>query len=194
MRKAFLLVAVVTVTLAAFTTSSALAAQRPAKVKRAAVYTPPQGWPQKFMMPRFGVTAPVESLAFNRPADVHAPYRWGDVAWYDLGAKPGALGHAVIFGHLDSTCCPAVFYQLRNIKPGDTVQVQYKTGHALNFRVIWSHTYPNADLPVKFMYAAAQQRGLVLVTCTGVFHTDGTGYDHKFVVYARLILPNGKLG
>jgi hypothetical protein len=31
------------------------------------------------------------------------------------------------------------------------------------------------------------------MTCAGVFHK-GKGYDRKFVVYARLVLPNGKLG
>jgi hypothetical protein len=32
------------------------------------------------------------------------------------------------------------------------------------------------------------------MTCAGAFHLDGTGYDHKLIVYARLVLPNGKLG
>jgi hypothetical protein len=44
------------------------------------------------------------------------------------------------------------------------------------------------------MFGRNRQRGLVLITCSGVFHYDGTGYDHKLLVYARLILPSGQLG
>jgi hypothetical protein len=44
------------------------------------------------------------------------------------------------------------------------------------------------------MFGRTHERGLVLVTCAGVFHRDGTGYDHKLIVYARLVLPNGTLG
>ena len=50
-----------------------------------------------------------------------------------------------------------------------------------------SQVYPNNKLPMKFMFATTRERGLILITCTGVFHRDGTGYDHKRLVYARLI-------
>ena len=157
-------------------------------------FTPPQGWPQRLVIPSIGVTAPVESLAFTTAADVHAPYKWSDVAWYDRGPKPGDMGRANIFGHLDSTCCPAIFYRLKDLKPNSTFQVVYKHGKPLTFRVMWSATFPNANLPLKFLFGAVKERGLALMTCAGAFHRDGTGYDHKLIVYARLVLPNGKLG
>jgi hypothetical protein len=154
----------------------------------------PQGWPQRLSIPSVGITAPVESLAFSRPQDAKAPYRWGDVAWYDRGPKPGDMGRANIFGHLDSTCCPAVFYKLKFVKPGATIQVAYKHGSPLTFKVLWSATYANTSLPFRFLFGATNERGLALMTCAGGFHLDGTGYDHKLIVYARLVLPNGKLG
>jgi sortase (surface protein transpeptidase) len=165
---------------------------RPAHASQ--VLTLPKGWPQRLIIPSIGIAAPVESLAFTRAADAGAPYKWGDVAWYDRGPKPGDLGRANIFGHLDSTCCPAVFYRLKDLKPGDTLQVAYKHGRPLVFRVLWQATYPNNKIPLNFLFGQVNERGLVLMTCTGVFHRDGTGYDHKLVVYARLVLPNGKLG
>jgi hypothetical protein len=145
-------------------------------------------------IPRIGVRSTVESIAFNRPEDVHAPYQWGDVAWYDLGPRPGDIGHAVVYGHLDSLCCPAVFYYLRNLRKNDLVQVAYRTGKPLTFKVQWSNVYWNNKLPVSWLYATVHERGLVLMTCAGFFHRDGTGYDHKLLVYARLVLPNGQLG
>lgn len=165
----------------------------PAAPKPAPVYVPP-GWPKVLTIPRFGVKASVEALKFVATADIHAPYKWGDVAWYNRGPRPGDSGRATIFGHLDSFCCPAVFWQLHSLRPGDIVQVAYKTGKLLNFRVMWQGTYLNSKLPLKYMFGNTKEHGLSLITCTGVFHRDGTGYDHKLLVYTRLVLPSGKLG
>lgn len=159
-----------------------------------ATFTLPAGKPVSLAISRIGVHASIESLTLRNPNDVKAPYRWQDVGWYSLGARPGALGHAVIFGHLDSTCCPAVFWNLKTLRAGDSVQVGYPGSKQLTFRVLWQHTYANAALPTNWMFSAAGQRGLVLYTCAGIFHHDGTGYDHKLVVYARLVLPGGRLG
>jgi hypothetical protein len=180
------------ITLVALAVVSLITGIRP--VHAAQTLKLPQGWPQRLVIPRIGVNASVESLAFTRAADAHAPYKWGDVAWYDRGPKPGDMGRANIFGHLDSTCCPAVFYRLKELKAGDTIQVAYKHGRPLTFRVLWSATYANTALPLNFLFGAVRERGLALMTCAGGFHLDGTGYDHKLVVYARLVLPNGKLG
>lgn len=163
-------------------------------VRRQPTLNVPRGWPRYLQIPKIKVNASVEAIALRNASDFKAPYRWGDVAWYDLGPRPGDMGRANIFGHLDSTCCAAVFWQLRLLKAGDVAYVQYKTGKAVPFRILWSATYPNAKVPMKWLYANARERGLVLMTCTGVFHRDGTGYDHKLVVYGRAILPNGHLG
>jgi hypothetical protein len=173
---------------------AAVKAPQPVKKPAAPVVAVPAGWPKVFSIPRFGVRATVEALKFSTTSDVHAPYKWGDVAWYNRGPRPGDRGRATIFGHLDSTCCPAVFWQLHSLRAGDVVQVTYKNGKTLRFRVMWQGTYLNARMPVKFMFGRTTQHGLTLITCAGIFHRDGTGYDHKLVVYTRLILPSGKLG
>lgn len=154
----------------------------------------PPGWPTLLTIPRFGVRAPVERLALTAPADAHAPYRWGDVAWYDRGPRPGDRGRATIYGHVDSYCCPAVFWNLRNLKAGDLVRVSYRSGKPLTFRVLWKGMYRNQRVPQKWMYGPTTERGLVLITCAGIFQPNGIGYDHKLLVYTRLVLPNGHLG
>lgn len=157
-------------------------------------YAPPRVVPAQITIPRIGVSAHIESLKFNSAQDVTAPYRWSDTAWYARGPRPGDLGRATIFGHLDSTCCPAVFWYLHLLHGGDLIHIYYPGNRMLSFEVMWQHTYLNTQMPLKFMFGSTPQRGLTLVTCAGVFHHDGTGYDHKLVVYARLVLPNGHLG
>lgn len=153
----------------------------------------PAGVPRTVVIQKIGVRAPVESLDLSKKSEKDAPNRWGDVAWYNRGPKPGSVGRAAIFGHLDSYCCPAVFWKLKTLRPGDQVQVYYKTGKPLTFRVQWGNQYLNTKLPLKFIFGQTKERGLVLLTCTGVFHK-ATGYDRKWIVYARMVLPNGKLG
>ena len=154
----------------------------------------PPGWPKVLIVPRMSLTAGIEPIPLSKPSDYDAPRAWRDVAWYDRGYRPGDIGHSNIFGHLDSYCCPAAFYQLRLLQRNDPVEVRYRNGKVLTFRVQWQAIYPNDKLPASFLFGPARDRGLVLMTCTGIFHRDGTGYDHKLVVYARLVLPNGKLG
>lgn len=155
---------------------------------RSKPYNPvPAGWPRVLMIPRISVRANVEAIALKRGPDFKAPYKWGDVAWYNSGPRPGDRGHANIFGHLDSTCCPAVFWYLKSLVKGNTVGVTYRNGKTLWFRVLWRATYWNRNLPLKFMFGPAKQRGLILMTCAGAFHLDGTGYDHKLLVYAKFI-------
>jgi hypothetical protein len=154
----------------------------------------PKGWPVRLVVPKMAVNAPVEDVNMRDPKDAHAPFKWGDVAWHFTGPRPGEAGHAAIFGHLDSYCCPAVFYHLRYLVPGDKIWVMYPNKQPVIFKVIWLHDYLNTQVPLKWMFAVKGQRALILATCSGDFHRDGTGYDHKLVVFSRLILPNGKLG
>ena len=153
----------------------------------------PSGTPQRVVIKKIGVVAPVESLDLTKKSEKDAPHRWGDVAWYNRGPKPGQTGRASVFGHLDSYCCPAVFWRLKDLRPGDTVQVYYKTGQPLTFKVQWGNQYLNSKLPLKFLFGQTSERGLALLTCTGVFHKK-SGYDRKWIVYARVVLPNGKVG
>jgi DNA-binding beta-propeller fold protein YncE len=152
----------------------------------------PPGWPKMMSIPRLGIRAAVESVSMTHPTDTKAPYKWGDVAWYSQGPRPGDIGRAEIFGHLDSYCCPAVFWHLKDLAAGDKVTVQYADGQSLTFTVQWNREYLDGSLPTGFMDAATKDRGLFLITCAGVFHRDGTGYDHRQVVYATLkTLPGG---
>jgi len=177
-RSAFAGVALALTSATCMFTSASAGAPRPVVI--------PKGWPQVVMIPRIRVRAPVESVALNTAAQLKAPYHWNDVAWYDRGPKPGEAGRANVFGHLDSLCCPAAFYRLRELHKGDVVQVSYKSGTVLNFIVQWQNVYWNNQLPLKYMFANTKERGIILMTCTGVFHRDGTGYDHKRLVYATL--------
>jgi hypothetical protein len=154
----------------------------------------PAGWPKTLIIPRMHLVAPVESLDLTKSSEQMAPFKWGDVAWYNRGPRPGDVGRATMFGHLDSYCCPAAFYLLKDLRAGDTIKVAYRNGKTLTFRVMWQASYPNQKVPLNFMFGRVRERGLNLMTCGGIFHPGAGGYDHKLLVYARLVLPSGQLG
>jgi sortase A len=156
-------------------------------VRASQLVTTPPGWPHMVIIDRLGITAKIEPTAMASAEDVDAPHNLNEVAWYSRGHRPGDRGRAQIFGHLDSTCCPALFYHLRDLKAGDFVHVTYRSGKPLTFRVQWQATYPTTHMPLSFMYGSTTDHGLILVTCAGIFHRDGTGYDHRLVVYATLV-------
>jgi Sortase domain len=154
----------------------------------------PPGWPQSLTIPKIGTSAPIESLSLTSGDSLHAPFRWMDAGWYSRGPRPGEPGNAVMFGHLDSYTGPAVFWSLNTLQPGDSISIAYRDGRRLTFRVMWQHVYPTTQMPQSWMFGANRQRGVIIFTCAGIFHSGGTGYDHKLVIFARLILPNGRLG
>lgn len=151
----------------------------------------PAGWPKIVTIPRLGITAAIEDTPLVRPQDFEAPFSWSDTAWFSRGPKPGDPGHALIFGHLDSYCCPAIFWHLNDLRSGDVVYVRYRTGKPLKFRVWWNHSYWESPTLVKWVvYHKTKDRALLLITCAGVFHGTEAGYDHREVVYATLDLPS----
>lgn len=141
------------------------------------------------MIPRIGVRSRIETTALKSAWDFEAPHSWSNTAWFNRGVRPGARGRSLIFGHLDSTCCPAVFWRLNQLRPGDIVKVAYRTGATLTFRVRWSQVYWYNHALVKWVFRRARDRSLMLVTCAGIFYS-GSGYDRRLLVDATLVLPS----
>jgi hypothetical protein len=158
-------------------------------------YHSPLGWPKGLAIPRLAIHATIDAdpLVKSKPIDQQPP--WEEVLWFSRGAKPGEPGRAFLVGHLDSTCCPAIFWNLHQLTPQDEIRIFYRKG-MLTFRVIWLHSYPDNAIPYRWMYFHHRndQRSLVLMTCSGLWHGPALGYDHRLIVFARLVLPGGRLG
>jgi hypothetical protein len=158
-------------------------------------YSPPGGWPQQIDVPKIAVHATVDPLRLDRLGPIDKTPPWAQVAWWDAGPKPGDKGIAQLYGHLDSYTGPAVFWHLDRLAPGDVIRISYRHSAMLTFRVMWSRSYADNQIPENWMLSARGTRAIALITCGGAFHgLQNGGYDHKLLVYARLVLPNGTLG
>lgn len=117
------------------------------------------------------------------------PSNFTDVAWYKYGPVPGALGSAVIDGHVDNGLALAgVFKHLVDIKIGDRVTTVTRDGSQLQFAVVAIETYPYQDTPSSTIFATATDTArLNLITCEGTWVPGGKTYDHRLVVYTQLV-------
>lgn len=112
------------------------------------------------------------------PADVDT------VGWYRFGPSPGAVGSAVLLGHVDSrTQGTGVFFRLRELVPGDLVHVDFVDGSRASFRVVARRSYPKSDLPAN-LFDRAGRPILALVTCGGSFDAATRSYHDNVVVFA----------
>jgi sortase (surface protein transpeptidase) len=142
--------------------------------------------PVRLQIPAIGVSTPLVNLGRLPDGSLEVPKPWDVAGWYDKGPRPGQPGPAVILGHVDSTNGPAVFYQLRSLRPGDTVRVGLADGRILVFRVQRIQRYPKDEFPTEAVYFPTLNRELRLITCGGEFDYAARSYRDNIVVYADL--------
>lgn len=145
--------------------------------------------PARLMIPKVQIDASIEQIGLITSNRMAAPHRFSDAGWYKYGPAPGALGTAVILGHLDNGLgLNGVFKHLHELSPGDEVDVMTAQGKTLRFRVESLKSYPYDNVPEGALVSSDAAR-LALVTCAGHWiYTDDQGmtYDHRVVVEAVL--------
>ena len=150
--------------------------------------------PVRLIIPAIGVDAYIQSVGLYWRGDgaMGIPTNFTDVAWYNLGPRPGSPGSAVIDGHYDGKDVrEAVFYNLGKLQPGDLVEVRYQTGTPVEFRVVASKTYAyDATTTADVFSGDTSAARLNLVTCAGTWDKTQGQYSKRIVVFTELIKPN----
>ncbi|HEX8858858.1 MAG TPA: class F sortase [Actinomycetes bacterium] len=149
-----------------------------------------QGTPEpvQIEIPRIGVSSNLIKLGKKKDGTVETkPLPWAVAGWYKGGPIPGDPGSAVIMGHVDSKATgPAVFYRLRELRPGDQVLVKRTDGSVVRFAVDRTAQFPKASFPTDEVYYPTLTPELRLITCGGSFD-DATGhYRSNIIVFAKL--------
>jgi hypothetical protein len=142
--------------------------------------------PDHLTIKTIGVDSDLERLGLLPDHTLQSPAQWDEAGWYAGGIRPGDPGPAVIAGHVDSVSGPAVFYRLRDLRPGAVALIRLRTGHTLRFIVDAVHVYPKTQFPSTAVYGPAALPELRLVTCTGDFDRRAHSYVDNLVVTAHL--------
>ena len=106
--------------------------------------------------------------------------------WFSGGPAPGALGPAVIAGHVNWNGAPAVFHRIGTMRRGDQVIVIRKDGKTAVFTVSRVARFSKSRFPSRAVYGAIDHAGLRLITCGGTYDAARHRYLDNVVVFAKL--------
>ncbi|GAA3193619.1 class F sortase [Dactylosporangium siamense] len=140
-------------------------------------------------IPAIGVSTGLMELGLNPDGTIAVPplTAGAPAGWYRNLATPGEVGPAVILGHVDTARDgPAVFYQLRDLRPGDEVSVRRADGRTAVFGVDRVVEYPKERFPSGEVYGPVDRPALRLITCGGTFDRLRRSYRGNVVVFATL--------
>ena len=146
----------------------------------------PVARPVSLTIPLIGVQTQLMTLGLAADGTMQVPpLSSASVAgWFTGSPRPGAVGSAIIVGHIDSEGAPAVFYRLDELRPGDDVYVKRADGTTAKFRVTSRQTYLKDHFPTQTVYGPTPDAELRLITCGGTFDYATDHYLSNTVVYA----------
>jgi LPXTG-site transpeptidase (sortase) family protein len=141
--------------------------------------------PSRLRIPAIDLTTPpLEQLGRAADHSIALPRNSDDAGWFKGGPRPGQPGPAVIIGHVDMDHGPAVFFRLREMKPGQAVYVDRADGSTQEFRVTKVRQVAKDDFPTADVYAPDLAASLRLITCGGQFDRTVRSYEDNVVVDA----------
>jgi LPXTG-site transpeptidase (sortase) family protein len=140
--------------------------------------------PVTLTIPAIGVRTRLSRLGLTTAGALAVPSSTAIAGWYTGSSRPGAIGPAVIAGHIDSRAGPGIFFHLSQLRPGDHVYVRRANGTLAVFRVTAVRSYAKDRFPTLAVYGPTPDAELRLITCGGTFDALLGSYLSNTVVYA----------
>ncbi|MGH9011808.1 MAG: class F sortase, partial [Acidimicrobiia bacterium] len=137
-------------------------------------------------IPSIRVGAPVDATGLNGDGTLAVPGDFARTSYYTGRPVPGDPGPAIIIGHVDGRGGPAVFYRLRELRPGSEVLVHRADRSVVTFVVERSKQVPKNAFPTDEVYGPTPGPTLRLITCGGSFDRRTGHYRDNTVVFLRM--------
>lgn len=107
------------------------------------------------------------------------------VGWYRYSARPGDSGASVLAAHVDYGGRPGAFFNLRELRAGDRIEVEMSDGRTLGYEVTFNTQYDKSELPADELFRKTGDPVLQLITCGGTFDPERHSYKANVVISAR---------
>ncbi len=142
----------------------------------------------RIIIQSIGVNAGVFTYGLDADQIPEVPLNASDVAWYDFSAQPGTGSNAVFAGHV-TWGGQAVFYDLDDLRVGDTINLRSDDGTELAYVVSDSFLVDPNDPNALGVMAPTDSDVITLITCGGSFYYTGDpvfngDYTHRRIVRA----------
>jgi sortase (surface protein transpeptidase) len=144
----------------------------------------PVASPVSLTIPLIGVDTTLVTLGLATSGALQVPSSTSVAGWYTGSPRPGAVGSAIIVGHIDSLSGPGVFFRLPELRAGDKIFVRRSDGTLVAFGVTSVQTYLKDRFPTQAVYGPTPDAELRLITCGGAFDAATGHYLSNIVVYA----------
>lgn len=130
------------------------------------------------------IDAPVEYVGLASDGAMDVPKERANVAWFNLGPRPGEQGSAVVAGHYGwKNGKASAFDNLYKLRKGDKLYIEDEKGATIAFVVRESRRYdPEADASGVFGSSDGRAH-LNLVTCEGAWDRVSKTYSKRLVVF-----------
>ncbi|WP_028924778.1 class F sortase [Pseudonocardia acaciae] len=102
-------------------------------------------------------------------------------SWYRLSPTPGAVGPAIILGHINGGGKDGIFAHLHELKPGDQVQVKREDGKTAIFTITKLEQHSKNKFPTLAVYGDTPEAQIRLITCGGAFNKAAKSYVDNIV-------------
>ncbi|WP_308163358.1 class F sortase [Nocardia alni] len=185
---ALALIAILVTGCGSSTSTSSTAAASSKAATTAAQTAPPisRSTPVSFKISSINATGSLIALGLNTDGSVQVPANYQQAGWYQKGPAPGEQGSAVILGHVDSYKGVGVFFYLKNVKPGNMIDVTRADGKTAHFKVTDVRMYNKTQFPDQLVFGPRGGATLQVVTCGGQFDQTTKNYLSNVVVYSSL--------
>jgi LPXTG-site transpeptidase (sortase) family protein len=146
----------------------------------------PVARPVSLTIPLIGVQTRLMYLGLKTDGQLQVPpLSMVSVAgWYTGSPRPGAIGSAIIVGHIDNYKESGVFFRLKTLRRGDRIYVRRADGTLVEFRVTSVQTYLKDHFPTEDVFGPVPDAELRLITCGGAWDPAIHSYLSNIVVYA----------
>ncbi|MEH0985846.1 class F sortase [Micromonospora sp. CPCC 205556] len=162
----------------------AAAAQRPGELTWGPLMA--SSPPVRVSIPSLKVASATIPLGLQADGSMQVPDSATEVGWFTKAPPPGALGPAVLAGHVNWKGKRGVFFELGTMRAGDAISVARADGSTAMFTVTKVQQHPKDRFPTDEVYGATDHAALRLITCGGEFDDATQHYRDNVIVYARL--------
>ena len=146
----------------------------------------------ELLLPTARIRADIVQVGRTPRGAIGSPDNPFVIGWYNVGAKPGEPGNAILAGHrdyedIDGNVGTGVCWELNRVKVGDQMIIRdAEQNIAWVYEVTEAVTLDPHD-PNSARYLAATDESVVtLITCTGAFNPKTHTYSHRLVVVGVL--------
>ncbi|MFA6272897.1 MAG: ice-binding family protein [Candidatus Paceibacterota bacterium] len=139
----------------------------------------------RIKIPSINVDALIENVGLTPDGAMDVPKDPVNVAWFELGQRPGESGSAVIAGHYGQKNGTALaFDNLYKLRKGDKLNIEDDKGVIISFVVSEIRIY-DAEADATDVFSSNDGKAhLNLVTCEGVWDKVSRSYSKRVVVFA----------